>query len=436
MHSTNSILRRALEVFFWLTLTASAAHGCLLEAEPDPCGLQEDLVWAMNGGVGSPPHPNWENRLDWRFNRWLDPNTKSQNWGPLAHAIAFWRLPPGKTVNDNVQWWNTFFNCQNDSSTCALPGGGDTKWLKYMKGIEILSVDYDAPVTTAVASVHYWAKKNNNQDLADKARRYLRITFAMYALAAGPSYGRTLVREEGYVPDGTATKMTRTVTGPCNVALNGNIYFKGPFVAAASMRANPQLVCTDDRATLLSRALQLSYRSPREDASEALLVNYLEDKWRTIADANVAENVYALDPASRALAYDHIQTGNQVTALKAVLTGVRTSVVYHFLAWETADGQVRATIMEKNLNGLTEPVMAEKYTYGANGSIREVHILIPNTTLRNVPQGVGRLLPNALMPNWMEATSEGLTVGMDVPVYGMKYHLVLSPTQEPELMQQ
>ena len=115
-----------------------------------------------------------------------------------------------------------------------------------------------------------------------------------------------------------------------------------------------------------------------------------------------------------------------MAALKAVLAGVRTSVVYHFMGWDTTDGQVRATIMEQNLNSLTAPVYAEKYTFG----IREVEILVPNRTFRNAPLGTATLVPDDIMPHSMQASSEGTTVWMNLPVDGKKYHLVLSPTQE------
>jgi hypothetical protein len=184
MRSIEFVLQRTIVAACFVLMTAAVAHACVLKSPPDPCGLQEDIVWAIQGGIGAPPHPNWEARLDWTFLRWR--NGSSQNWGPLAHAIALWRPPvPGKTLADNVQWWHTFFDCQNGGAPCVVPGVSDPVHLKYMKGSELLSPTYDAAVTSGIASVHYWAKRNNNQALADKARRYLRITFAMYSLASG-----------------------------------------------------------------------------------------------------------------------------------------------------------------------------------------------------------------------------------------------------------
>ena len=76
---------------------------------PDPDGLLDDLYWAMTGGVGAPPAPNWEARLDPGFSRWR--TGSSENWGPIAHAIALWRYDVNSP--DTVTWWNTFFDCQN-----------------------------------------------------------------------------------------------------------------------------------------------------------------------------------------------------------------------------------------------------------------------------------------------------------------------------------
>src|ERR1700733_7785578 len=87
---------------------------------PDPDGLLDDLYWAMTGGVGAPPAPNWEARLDPGFSRWR--TGSSENWGPIAHAIALWRYDVNSP--DTVTWWNTFFDCQNGGA-CSVPGVTD-----------------------------------------------------------------------------------------------------------------------------------------------------------------------------------------------------------------------------------------------------------------------------------------------------------------------
>lgn len=431
MRSINSLLRGLIGIAGFLLISNAAIYACVVKSQPDPCGLEEDIVWAMKGGIGTPPHRNWESRLDWTFERWR--NGSSENWGPLAHAVALWRPPvPGKTLADNVQWWNTFFDCQT-GLPCVVPGIADVGTLKYLKGAELLSHNYDAAVTAGVASVHYWAKKTNNQALADKARKYLRVTFAMYSLAAGQGPAAVLIDDDP----------NPKPSDNCQRNLSGSAYYyTGPFIAAASMRANPGYVCTDDRGVLLSRALHITFKNNREDSSQALLVDYLQTEWAKMVNTALYENVYALDPNSRALILDHINTGNQCAALKFVLSGVRTSVVYHLMGWETLDGQERVTMMENNRNGNTAPVMAEKYTYGPAGNIREAHVLIPDTDFRNnVPLATARFLYSGSTPHMIEATSyyssvEGQPpainriVYMGIPTYGKKYHLVLSPTQE------
>jgi hypothetical protein len=402
---------------------------CPQESAPDPCGLLSDLHWAMNNLAGPPPHPNWEARLDWTYNRWR--NGSSENWGPIAHTIALWKPVAGKTVTDSVNWWSTFFDCQM-GGVCSVAGVPDVKHLKYFKGSELLSNTYDASVNTAVAAVNFWATTHNRPALADKARGYLRATWAAYTLAAGQGPASTF--KDDYPSPATAH--------PCQVNQLNQYFFTGPYIAAAGMRSTTAHVCQDGRGPLLTRALQWAVTSKRESVEQAAVANYLQTNWPGNA---YLENVYALTSGERSTLKNHTAAGNAAPTLLSMLGNARTSVTYRFLGWnDPAQGQVRATVMEKNLNSNTVAVYGVKYSFNS----REAHILFPwnNAVFRNgVTRGYGLLAPDVFNPTRFESSNidpndpldppggngyHGVRFGsFNVPTTGRLYHVVMSPFQ-------
>jgi hypothetical protein len=419
-----------LTAIILIVSTSAAAYGDA--NEPDPGPLLSDLYWALNGGVGSPPVANWEASLNTNFSAWRVGG--SENKPPIAHAIALWRY--SQTDPNTVSWWNTFFDCQNGGQPCAVPGVSDPGSLKYMKGSELLSNTYDGAVTTAVASVNYWAYTHNNTTLQNKARRYLRVTFMMYSLAAGPGPVASYVGDYG----GTLN--------PCQTGSAG-YFFTGPFISTAGMRSTPEHNCQDDRGPLLARALQWRVTNKREQADQAQVCGFLEQHWPL--DTGVYENVYALDPSNRSLLTGQLGSGNAADTLRYALAGVRTMVVYRFLGWQDAGGkQIRLTVMEANRNHNTAAMYAELATY-SDGVARSVFPWVNQTgTARQwrhgITDGYAKLLPNVFFPARVEGSNIGpgdtpnsihgtivKTIDLPVSTAAKEYHLVLGPTLDAYL---
>jgi hypothetical protein len=419
-----------LTIFVMFVITSTVARGQTDDADAGPA--LRDLYWALNGGVGSPPLANWQALLDTDFSNWRTGG--SENKPPIAHAIALWMYP--QTDPNTVSWWNTFFDCQNGGQPCVVPGVSDPGSLKYMKGSELMSDTYDSAVTTAVASVNYWAYIHGNTTLQNKARRYLRVTFTMYALAAGPGPIAHYVGDYG----GTLNM--------CQIGSAG-YFFTGPFISAAGMRSTPEHNCTDDRGPLLTRALQWRVTNKREQADQAQVCGFLEQHWPL--DTGVYENVYALDPSNRSLLMGQLNSGNAASTLSAALAGVRTMVVYRLLGWQDAGGnQIRLTVMESNRNHNTAAMYAEMATY-SDGVARSVFPWANQTgTARQwrhgITDGYAKLLPNVFFPTQVEGSNIGpgdtpnaihgtivKTIDLPVSTATKEYHVVLSPTQDAYL---
>ena len=227
---------------------------CQKKNPPDPCGMLEDLAWHFNGSVGPIPQPGWSLRLDWDFSRYA--NGSSENWGPVAHALALWRPesesnpPPGM---NRAGWWHTFFNCQNreaddttdlpevnESQRC--PGTLSATGFEFYRRHELFSNNYDGELLAAVVSVRHWAIKHGQPDLARKATLFLRHTWALYALGAGKAEAARQINRD--VPAGEN----------CQQGANGP-WFGGPYVALAGMRSTPGHTCGDHRSFIFARAL-------------------------------------------------------------------------------------------------------------------------------------------------------------------------------------
>lgn len=408
----------------------------------------------MTGIDGPPPHANWEKRLDWTFNRWR--NGSSENWGPIAHAIALWKPAPwpdanapqrNATLAEKIGWWNTFLVCQTGGTWngrgCSVPGVSDVKNLKYLKGAELLANNYDYSVVDAVVAVHYWATKvNPNQTLANNARAYLRATFAMYTLAAGKEWAtkRTYYYDVGQ----------SEVSNVCHTNATGALYYRGPFLALAGMRSTPAHICQDFRGHLLLRALGIVVKAEREQVEQEAVLDYIQGKW---TGNSFNENAYALNSGERAALTEHKNSGNATATLRAMLGDARTSTGYNFLGWnDPVGGQVRATLMERNNNHNTVAIYGIKYTLNTH----EIHVLFPwePTVWRDqVSKGKGELRPvgslnpssawatnfNPLDPDEKDfepgtpATKEPSVkhgvreVSMPLPTSGKLYHLRLRP---------
>ncbi|MET0754098.1 MAG: Calx-beta domain-containing protein [Pyrinomonadaceae bacterium] len=425
------------ELEAWRTIIPYSA--CEKESLPDPCGMLADLDWVMKGYVGSEPHPNWEGRLDWDYSRW---NASSENWGPIAHAIALWKPVPGQ---DSVGWWKTVLDCQT-GGPCNVSVDIAPK-LRYFKGSELFSAIYDGSTTMAVVAVHYWAKKNNDTVLETKAERYLRATWGSYTLAAGNSYAVRVDIENGDSPDSVPN---------CQTNATGTPFFDGPFISMAGMRTTPSSLCQDGRGPLFNHALNRTVaNNKRESLDQRAIAAYIQANWN-----GTNKNVYGLtatEYGTNGVLWRHI-TGNQL-AVSYILDNmfrfnlgnnnyqyIHTIVPYRFLGWGGTT-PIRVTVMESNKNGNTTPTYAVRYDSSTMVSLT----LYPwNKDLDRVvgTEGYARLEdsfgnPNAENPVRITASNDNnqahgprtVTMTGIPPNPGVQgYQVVLSPTANPTIV--
>lgn len=442
----------------------------------NPCEMKANLLAAMRGTPTSPlPYATigqqtWQGKLNWNYSNWN--GGRSQNLPLLAHAIALWRPASEYQGHNAVAWWDTFFNCQNGEG-CAVSGA---QHLNKMKGVELLSNTYDADSTAAIAAVRHWAVKNAQWGLADKARQYLRLTWALYAMAAGKGAARRVLHRHNA---NDTSKQKCQATG-INVTSENSYNYNGPYLALAGMRSTTLHCCSEDRSPLFTRAIKEQWLASRgfsqlklkiETRSQKELLDYLESQPQGIY---AGENAYALGLDHQQLLLRVIDFAKQADVdflWQAFLQKIRTSARYHFLAWEDAAGnQNRATVMETNLNRSTIAIYAVRYDHATRTS----HLLLPWSNLsvpkqdingnlicpdpqaqrdnperciarperEGVTNGLARLLPTQSAPNRITATNIGqfdipnyvhgtIEDSMNIPVSRWLYHIVLNPGAPP-----
>ncbi len=419
---------------------------------PDPGGLLADLDWAMKEYAGPAPHAKWEKRLDWNYSRWQE---SSENWGILAHAIALWKDAPWypndpnsrkATDAEKLNWWKTVLKCQL-GATCTPTAPK----IRYFKGSEIFSSDYDASVTLAVAAVHYWAARIKfDSELELLARSYLRATFGAYALAAGNSHAQQLK------VDLSATEYAQ---GNCQTA-SGGVFFAGPFITMAGMRSPASALCQDDRGPLFNRAIErnlASDQNKREAIEKRLVGAYIQEKW-----GNQDVNVYGLNNAESGadlsdantsklwrhingtLAHDYILSNMFQWTSGSTTYYIRTIVPYHFLGWG-ATTPVRMTVMEDNLNANTAPTYAVKYD-ASTLTGEALYPWVAQSHRHFITHGYGRMEPSAANPSTVRASNIDADDGDVVSAaHGERivtmsgtsspqYHVILSPNCRPRLL--
>lgn len=360
---------RIVEVEAWgvdalmsISLPSGGASTCNQYDSGAPCALDLDLKRAING---QPTLSNWMAQLDWNYSSWngvSNPDTPahlrfgSQNLPVLAHAIALWKGLPGA-----AGWWSTFLTCQT-GDPCTYANPYPNQHIKYFKGTEPFSNVYDYHVTAAVVAVRYWAVRKllNNpandsaRDLGNKARRYLRLNWALYTLGAGKQSAQKLLHRFNLKNPGDQLCQQK----------DGADTYNGYFIAMAGMRSRyfPQDVCEDDRATLLMEALEIPYFAKWESTTLDLVRDIESQPQGNFFDPG--ENVYALTKAHRDILMQHVQDGSQAKFLTDFLSTVRLSTPYHILGWYNPNTKFHTIVsmMEKNYNHNTSAVYAYKYT--------------------------------------------------------------------------
>jgi hypothetical protein len=412
-----------------------------------PCSLQKDLLAAMRGEA---TRWRWQEHLDADFSpSWDSGNYGSNNLPVLAAAIALWS-PSQAPGFDAVAWWTTFLDCQTGVA-CAVDSD-----LKYMRGHEILSPIYDAYVVGATAAVHYWAAtRGQGSGLGPRAAKYLRMTAALYALAAGTGPAR-IARYDRFEPVagespepacalscGDASRLYRRfeATMGCHADADGTLRFDGPFLAMAGARSQRHDPCDSDSDPLLVRAIDWpGVTRTRESREQGELLDHLEAGWGKLGRA---ENLYGNDPARRMLLRHHVRgLPHDPGTLTAILRGARFVREYRFLVWP---GGERATMLLSNpetcghKGWCTAAMMGVKYT----PATQEAHLLYPwpGQTRSCVTAGATRLLPDAAAPVEMVARSidpergeapgcehGDTTVAMPLPPEPPLFQVVLGPT--------
>lgn len=413
-------INRTLSLFLSLFLLVAFASPAVAQTPGD---LLAELNKAIRGQTTNTSL--WKNQLDIDFGNWRVGG--SQNLPVIAAAIALFEDPIGIDQfggSYNIyDWWEDFLNCQNGAG-CSVSNPGS---LVYMKGSELLSNTYDASVVTSVAAVHYYQYTVQFRSELANSRVYLRKTWSLYALAAGTGPADTVIDRRGDSggPD----------VGPCQVNLQGQFFYTGPFLALAGARSTNAHYCQDDRGPLFARAIDFFMsKNLRETTAQANVLDYVEanfggNPWN--------ENVYALDSAARQLVRDHLSLADEAGTFVYVLNNngaTRFSRTMRFLAWPG----VRVSVMEGNPNRNTAAVYGAKYT----ASSKDAEMLYPwnESAARNgITEGYGKLLPSVTSPTTVEASNlashespNGFhgtrVVSMSVPTSTPQYHVVIGRT--------
>jgi hypothetical protein len=405
-----------------------------------PCAMEEDLVRAMSG---SPTQSNWQTKLDPSFNAWA--NKGSNNLPVLAAAIALWTgTPIGGQPAQN--WWNTFMSCQIAGDTCsiALPNN-----VRYFNAYEILSPIYNAPTVSAVVAVHYWAVLNNpTGTLFTQTTTYLKMTSALYTLAAGTGPAHTALAYS-FTPTSSgpcppAPTFSATLASlPCDTGGSGGTLYDGPFLALAGGRAHSTTCASStgdgDREPLFVRAVQwpgVSHSTELREQED--LLDYVENHW----PGSQTINAYGNDASRRALLQNHVKgVPYDPSTIAQILRGARFIREYRFLTWPG----VRVTVLASNADNCGKDCTAALYALKYDASTAQSTSLYPwpGDIRLDITQGYGRLMPSNSAPTSVVARNidpaQGetatcvhgdTTVSMALPAGAPLFQVVLEPNAD------
>ncbi len=397
-------------------------------AAGEPCAYQKALVEKLKLGITPDPMVfKWQTQLDWTFNNWR--NGGSQNLPLLAQALALVTGTPDPALTKI--WWKNFFDCQL-GQTCPIANPGT---LVYYSGGEILSNNYNEHSLLAAMVVNFWFTREQTRDLvlANKARRFLRSAWYLYALAAGNGPARSYFENGG------------SIATNCQWSANNRYSYDGPFLALAGARSKPTDGCLDDRAALFARGLLWEgFTRSGENREQKDLRQFLEDNYRPEINSST-ESVFALDNALRANLKAHIRGQQNLARWFVSELSVRLSREMRFLGWS---GGIRATVLSENpntcnscLNGnckQTAALYATKFDPKNQG---EASFLFPwdGGIRRGLTRGYGKLQPTNSSPIQIEAsnrtagdpafTCQSLQiVRFPIPTSGLLFHVAVGPT--------
>lgn len=378
-----------------------------------PGEMLQHLGVALGAAGMTAPACTWTPALDPTYNSWAVGG--SQNLPAIAAATA---LVTNRNFNgtDWAAWWSTYLDAQLGlrNADATLPPN-----LKFFAGTEALSRTYWWTNLNAMLAVHYWARVRNagSSDaqiiaLGNSAERLLRTNAYIASLTASESLSG--VRSVNSVYQNSLPKSTL-----------GTGNYTGPFLALASGRAKWGFSVEINHAAMLGRALGLPAGSPagREDTRQVQLVTWLVARWTP-----TTSSLFGLTSGDVAALRTLIDNAVLPANLSAVLSGIATANVTHFLGWPG----VRCSLIEGNTNYNTYPLPAECwYRSGPLSGAREVNFLEPFQDRNKVPQMSAFV---DLVGHYMEATQQGVpgdstypatTVRMPIPSATPAFHVVL-----------
>jgi hypothetical protein len=257
----------------------------------------------------------------------------SYNLPVVAAAVAYIKQPV------RSGWWNmnTFWD------TYLRGELGDRGGLWYYGATEIGSYDYHHHNVVAVLAVHYWAHTRVDTNIETLARRWLRATFALHALAAMPQQPLTL----------NAKGQVRTAT--TNVT--------GPYVAMAGERSASGFWMYPDRNIMFAKAAGLATNASNESNPQEGVRGFIENAWPGPA-------AYGLTTTDRARLQAAVNSGTLIPNLKTDFLGnLHTHSRYQIAAWPNA----KAVVLEASRNTNTVPTIGTAYFLDT----RQAHFLYP-----------------------------------------------------------
>ncbi len=365
---------------------------------------------------------DWEARLNFGFGSW-GPNGGSENLPVIAAAVALW-TQPARPDGDYRTWWQTFLEAQTGT---AIPSVPDT--LTYFKGRELMSITYDPSVVTSVVSAYAWTFTSKPGagagSLRDGAARYLQATWVSYGLSAGQAHVET-----GYINN----KAKDPIIG-LQRSGRGELKYRGPYVALASMRALSSHWGGDNRGVLLSRALGIDFNSPgvvsiEEDGQLGVFTAL--DRLKSTGKIPAGTDLFALTSTDRASFISLINDDSDPGPLLPLFGNVRAIVDLVFLGWPG----IRATCLTENRNGFTAPTLGtayyeEPFFSADDASIvikgKEAHFLSPVVAPRNPPPGMTCTVD--LSAGLLRAAQDGTpTEVITIPTTPPFFQIVLGPS--------
>ena len=465
-------LFRLLSLSVLLLLGAMNIYGHQCE-QKTPADLTKLLIPTIQNNT-APGVTWWKDCLDPNFNHW--PNGGSQNLPVVSAAIGM--FIPGVYDDDMpvridyspstirvtyIDWWTDFLEAQVGANMDAINRPGKPTrtlpgHLRYFHSRESFSNIYDAPVVATVVAINYWAQKNASAPgavyLGTLARKYLRATWAIYGLAAGP--GPTRRHKMGYKADLVTHALTTVEErNPVNftphaddteynpkdpLRSDGTNQWSGNFIALPGQRSKIVNInwVFDDRFPLLARALGTigNYRSNESTATQKALLEYVQGKWVAGQD-----DLYGLSNSDRWDLNSLISSATGAATVVSWLNGIRLNVTFRILGWSNG---IRASMMETNNNFNDTCMYAVKYDPVTDPTNKVATFLFTWWDNNGSNAGWAKLEPGlirAYHPAKLKQGQDGIwrTVHpeieayINIPTSDPTYHVVLSQNANPYL---